>query len=358
MERLRELLGREVTMLFRQAHKEPPAMTLEGILGPNSRIDDAQGAAVPEPKSVCLAADGSLLLSSGNRVLSLARWGDEPQAWAEFGGPVSALACGPGGAVAVGLEGGGLAVLDPAGKPTGGWNSPVEAGSIADLAFLSGDEIAVVDHGYSDDHAVMSVAPWDYASRGRILVAGKSGGSRVLASGLHCPMGACLDASGRLLVTLFERASVVEAEGTVRRTRFPGYVGRLRKIDGGYAMACLSRRDPLIEFLKTERGFVDEMKARIAPRHWIAPRQDPEFRHDFPIELGAGRLFGEVKPWAPSFSYGLVIELDEQLMPVASAHSRANGRRHAISDVCQWNGDLIAVSRASGEILNLGSAAR
>ena len=99
------------------------------------------------------------------------------------------------------------------------------------------------------------------------------------------------------------------------------------------------------------------MKAKIEPRHWIAPRATPEFSHDFPIELGATRLFGEVKPWAPSFSYGLLIEMDESLMPVGSAHSRANGRRHAICDAAVWNGDLIAVSKASGEILNLGQGA-
>ena len=112
-------------------------------------------------------------------------------------------------------------------------------------------------------------------------------------------------------------------------------------------IACLSRRDPLIEFLKTERGFVEAMKRTIAPRHWIAPRVTPEFSHDFPIELGATRLFGEIKPWAPSFSYGLVLELDGALMPVGSAHSRANGRRHAISDVARLERDLIAVSKAS-----------
>ena len=49
--------------------------------------------------------------------------------------------------------------------------------------------------------------------------------------------------------------------------------------------------------------------------------------------------------------------MDESLMPVGSAQSRANGQRHAICDAVVWNGDLIAVSRASGEILNLGKAA-
>ena len=59
-------------------------------------------------------------------------------------------------------------------------------------------------------------------------------------------------------------------------------------------------------------------------------------------------------PGRPPYSYGLVIELSSALMPVGSAHSRADGRRHAISDALVWNGDLVAVSKASGELLNLG----
>ena len=43
-------------------------------------------------------------------------------------------------------------------------------------------------------------------------------------------------------------------------------------------------------------------------------------------------------------------------MPIGSAHSRADGRRHAISDALVWNGDLVAVSKASEELLNLGCA--
>ena len=119
----------------------------------------------------------------------------------------------------------------------------------------------------------------------------------------------------RWCVTELERARVVEASGRVLQSGYPAYLGRIRKIDDGYALACLSRRDPLIEFLKTEREFVARMKANIDPRHWISPRATPEFSHDFPIELGATRLFGEIKPWAPSFSYGLVIETDRAMMP-------------------------------------------
>jgi hypothetical protein len=53
----------------------------------------------------------------------------------------------------------------------------------------------------------------------------------------------------------------------------------------------------------------------------------------------------------------LLVEMDERLMPVGSAQSRADGRRHAICDVAGWNGALLAVSRASGEILKLGTKA-
>ena len=269
---------------------------------------------------------------------------------------MTALASSKSGMLAVGTLGGGLQVCDGSGRPFGGWKPPADLTAAADVLFLSENELAVVDHGYKPEEPLLSVAPWDDVGRGRLIVARRDGEPRILASGLNCPMGVSLDGHGAPIVTEFERARIVDVSGAVRQAGYPGYLGRLRKAGNGYVLACLSRRDPLIEFLKTEPAFVGAMKTTIAPRHWIAPRVSPEFAHDFPIELGATRLFGEIKPWAPSFSYGLVIELNDALMPVGSAHSRADGRRHAISDALVWNGDLVAVSKASAELLNLGSA--
>lgn len=331
-------------------------MTLEGILGPNGRLDDAAGFRAEAPDALCVMADGRLLFSSGTHVLVLDAWRGKPAAWATFDAPVTALCQSSGGLVAVGLAGGGVAVLDALGRPVEGWSLPSPSmASVMDCVFRSEDELLLVDCGYRADDDVLAQAAWDDEGRGQLVSLSCSGGARVLASGLHCPMGVCLDERGEAMVSLLERASIVDASGKVRQSGYPGYLGRVRRTQAGYALACLSRRDPLIEFLKTERSFVAEMKAKIAPRHWIAPRANPEFSHDFPIELGATRLFGEVKPWAPSFSYGLLIEMDGSLMPLGSAQSRANGRRHAICDVTVWNGELIAVSKASGEILNLGS---
>ncbi|MBZ9676333.1 hypothetical protein [Mesorhizobium sp. ES1-1] len=341
-------------MLFASKARQAPGMTLEGILGPNDRLDQAPGMRAEQPEAMCVCPDGQLLFSSGMRIHRLRAWGNQAELWAAFDRPVTALSCGADGLVAVGLEGGALKVLDPGGRPVEGWSVPSDLVSVTDCLFLSRDEIAVVDNGYRDDRDVLSVAPWDETAGGKVVVIHRSGEPRVLARGLHCPMGIAPDLSGGFIVSQLERADLVDASGRALQPGYPGYLGRIRRTDTGYVMACLSRRDPLIEFLKNEEVFVADMKADLEPRYWISPRATPEFSHDFPIELGAARLFGDVKPWAPSFSYGLVIELDEKLMPVASAHSRANGSRHAICDVCSWNGELIAISRASSEILNLG----
>jgi hypothetical protein len=342
-----------MSFFFKSRSPEPPAMTLEGVLGPNSRLDEAAAIPVEHPGAIAVVADGRLFFSAGRSVHSITRWEEAPSLWSEFPLPVTALAASPGGLVAVGLEGGDIRVCDLSGHPAG-WTIPTGTAGAADLLFMSEDEIAVLDHGYPSAQEALTMAPWDEATRGSLKSVSRSGETRALADDLHCPMGLCHDETGDLVVTEFEAAGVINASGKRRRSGFPAYIGRIRRIPQGYLLSCLSRRDPLIEFLKTERAFVEEMKRTIDPRHWISPRITPEFSHDLPIELGATRLFGEIKPWAPSFSYGLLIMLDDDLTPVGSAQSRANGRRHAVSDATIWNGDVIAVSTASGEILNLG----
>ncbi len=328
-----------------------PAMPLEGALGPNGRLDEAEAIPIAGPEVICVTPDGQLLVSSGCNVLRIWHWGKEPESWARFDAPVSALAVSEGGNIAVGLADGTFAVRNAAGEALPGWSPSPGPRAVADCLFLSEDELAIVDHGYGPNEPILSLAPWDPVARGRVIGVQQNGDTRVMASGLHCPMGIARGPDGALILTELERARVAETSGKVLQSGYPAYLARIRKIDDGYVLACLSRRDPLIEFLKTEHEFVARMKAKIDPRHWISPRANPEFSHDFPIELGATRLFGEIKPWAPSFSYGLVIETNAALTPVGSAHSRANGLRHAISDVASWNGSLIAVSRASDEIL-------
>lgn len=331
-------------------------MSLEGVLGPNNRLEEASGVRVDAPEALCVGADGRLLFSSGRLVLVLDRWGQASERFVEVDRPVTALCSSPNGLVAVGTLGGGLHVFGGAGSRLSGWELPSDVTAVADMMFAAGDELVIADPGYGAEEPLLSVAPWDDAARGRLLAVGRSGAPRLLATALRCPMGIAADVRGEVIFTEFSGARIVDVSGRPLRAGYPGYLGRLRRTEGGYVMACLSRRDPLIDFLGTERAFIAEMKATIAPQYWIAPRIRPAFSHHLPIELGATRLFGSVKPWAPSFSYGLVIEMNEALMPVGAAHSRADGRRHAVSDALVWRGELIAVSKASEEMLNLGRA--
>ncbi len=343
-----------MNVLFRK-RRQAPAMTLEGVLGPNSRLDDADGMTVVAPEALCEGIDGRLLFSSGTQVLALGRWGEKPEEWARFDAPVTALCRSGGGLVAVALAGGKVVVLDAAGHPLDGWSLPAgRAAGVVDCLFRSETELLVVDCGVAERDSLLAMAAWDAAHKGQVLSLRPSGEVRTAMTGLHYPTGISLDAQGNILVCLLEQAKIVNEAGAVVQSGYPGYLGRLRRTATGYSLACLSRRDPLIEFLKGEPRFIAEMKVKMAPKHWIGPRIDPQFSHDLPIALGATRLFGAVKPWAPSFSYGLVLHLDDKLMPTASAQSRANGRRHAICDTAVWNGNMIAVSRASGELLNLG----
>jgi hypothetical protein len=342
-------------MFRRDQPSGAPAMTLEGVLGPNGVLDDASGITVNAPNALAVAGDGRLLFSSGSAIYALAKWGEAPHLWRSFERPVTALFASPGGLVAVGLADNALLVLDPAGREVPGWSPPADLGTVTDGLFLSEGELALVESGYGTVADVLARATWDPVPCGRVQQMSAAGESRLLAGGMHAPMGIARDDKGDLVVTESERARIVDIAGRIRLSGYPGYLGRLRQTPGGYVMACLARRDPLIEFLKTEHDFVAQMRENIPPHHWIAPRANPNFSHDFPIEMGATRLFGEIKPWAPSFSYGLVIALDKALMPVGAAHSRADGRRHAIADALSWNGDIIAVAAGSGELLNLGN---
>ena len=74
----RQLLGKSMNIFSRARKSEPPGMTLEGVLGPNGRLDDA--AAMPAERLDALAttADGHLLFSSGQGVEVLDAWGEAP----------------------------------------------------------------------------------------------------------------------------------------------------------------------------------------------------------------------------------------------------------------------------------------
>src|SRR5579872_2942199 len=108
-------------MVFRRRKQEAPSMPLEGALGPNGRLDEAEALPLPNAEAICVTRDGRLLASSGSNVFRIDRWGDKPELWGSFEAPVSALAVSQGGRVAIGLSDGRIDVRNVSGEPLTGW---------------------------------------------------------------------------------------------------------------------------------------------------------------------------------------------------------------------------------------------
>ena len=94
------------------------------------------------------------------------------------------------------------------------------------------------------------------------------------------------------------------------------------------------------------------MLSQVDERFWIAPsfRSGLDFRE--PLQGGGVKMMGVLKPWAPAFSYGLVVKLDSNFQPEKSLHSRADGHVHGInSAACLTGGQLILSSRGDNKVI-------
>ena len=337
--------------------KPKPAriLLLDGPLRPNDLLDQADARPLDDPDDICVASDGALLVSSGTRVLRLHGWGEDFETVADLPLPVSALACRSDGLIAVGQAGGGIRVLTPDGADAPGWHrGETDAQNVRaclfgrDRALLVANACTVVG-AHADIRDLY--AP---TGTGRILRLTETGTCETVASGLRYPHGLVETGVGGIMVAESWAARIGPLAGDAVLRDAPGYPARISATSyGGYILSLFARRDPLIEFVLGEPKFLARMTAEIDPRYWIAPRLAADRNYRVPTQMGAARLIGEIKPWAPSFSYGLVIRLDGDFAPIASAHSRANGTRHGITSALDWNGDLIALSKGSNALLKV-----
>lgn len=181
-----------------------------------------------------------------------------------------------------------------------------------------------------------------------------------LAGGLAFPCGIARGADCDLVVSESWRHRLVRLPqknpalpGTVLDA-LPGYPGRLSPIDGGGHWLCIfAPRSRLVEFVLSERGYCLDMLRELKPEHWIAPalRSGSSFLE--PLQGGAVKQMGILKPWAPSRSYGLLVRLDAQYRPVASFHSRADGSRHGLTSCLQTGARVLVASKGGDAILEL-----
>lgn len=323
---------------------------LDGAFRPNTRLDDLPAfAELTEPDNL-LAADGRLLVSSGNAILAVAA-GSEPIVVETFQSSVTALALSPAGELTVGLESGKLLI---AGKEV---SLPAGIRCITALAYADDGTLWLANG--SSEHAPSQWAA-DLMKKGASgsLWARPAGGDfRKASDGIAFPYG-LYPAGGDVVVSESWRHQLVRFSATGNRatvlTHLPGYPSRLAPAgDGGAWLTLFAPRNRLIEFVLQETHYRQDMIDQVPPAYWIAPALASNRSFLEPLQCGGIRTMGIHKPWSPSRSYGLVVRLDRDMQPQFSLHSRANGTRHGICSVAEKDGRLFVASKGGDCVLAL-----
>jgi hypothetical protein len=206
------------------------------------------------------------------------------------------------------------------------------------------------------DWAVDLLSKNAFGSVWRLDLAGR-GSAKMVVQGLAFPNGLLADRDSVIVAEAWQhRVLRLSANGARKPIleKLPGYPARLSPAgDGGVWLALFAPRNRLIEFTLLEDAYRTQMMRDIDRRFWIAPALSSGDSFLEPLQCGGVRTMGIHKPWSPSRSYGLVVKLDAQLRPVASFHSRANGRRHGVTSVAEIDGRVFAASKGGNAILEI-----
>lgn len=325
---------------------------LDGALKPNNRLEDLpQGISGQAPDCIVFW-QGQPLWSDGAKLVT--REGVK----VDLGSEITALAAN-GETLAVATLAGGFLVLDSSFKTvTPNWSRAVR--NISALAF--GPDGALWFCIGSEQNAPTE---WrrDLMEMNRSGMIGRAdpatGEVRIVKHRLRYPSGIAVLPNGAIVFSEAWSSHVVEmaADGAMARIvldEIPGYPGRIQaRAGGGYWLCIFAPRSTLIEFVLREPGYRKAMLREVPSDYWVAPNYSSGKSFHEPMQGGALKQMGILKPWAPTLSYGLVIELDEDFIPVRSFHSRAGGRRHGITSAVEADGDLWLTGRGSGEVLRL-----
>jgi hypothetical protein len=358
--RLDALLG-----YFRgQAVTIPP---MDGALRPNTALDDGAAELLEATAPDNLASGGGhAYYSSGSDLLRLPAYGEAaPQMVARFDAPVSALAGSPDGVITIALDDGRILLKD--GTLDGKTLMPADFDGLAcptALAFADAGTLLVCQGSAAhrpSDWVVDLMSKNASGSVWRVDVAADR--CERLAGDLAFPYGVLPHPPGGGIVVAESwrhRLLRIRPEGGAIEpvlTKLPGYPARLAAgADGGAWLCLFAPRNRLIEFVLEEEAYRADMLREVAREHWIAPALSSGAAFLEPLQCGGVKTMGIHKPWSPSRSYGLLVRLDRSLRPVASFHSRANGRRHGITSAIERYGRVLVTSKGGNAILSLGVA--
>lgn len=322
--------------------------SMDGALRPNTGLDRLEAVAIPQPD--CLASyQGETVVASGACVRTLS----DGRILHDFGAPVTAMAAS-GEGLAVAVEGEGLVALSRSGV------EPVAGASLRHITALAGDgaDLLICEgsarYAPSDWRRCLMERGAYGADDGAVYRLSPEGKLTQLAKALAWP-GGLVAADGAVIVSEAWKARVISLrDGQPVLSDLPGYPGRLSAASGGgYWLSVFAPRSQLIEFILREDAYRRRMIAEIDAAYWIAPALTNGRSFLEPLQGGAVKQMGVLKPWAPSRSYGLLVRLNERFQPAASLHSRADGDRHGITGVLEEGAVLRIACKGGNEVLSM-----
>ncbi len=331
---------------------------MDGPLHPNNRLEEAQSLFSLKDVDNLACVGANIWCSSGPMLLCAAQ-DRQPEVIETLKSTISAIAASPEGALAIGVDGQGIVIR-------GGKHDRKEFTKVDGVALncptaivFTGENTIAVCNGSKDKPA----ADWkrDLMAHGKSgsvweidLVSGKA---TKIAGGLAFPYGLCRTSTGYAVSEAWAHRIIAVKAGEKPREllrHLPGYPARLSQgPNGGYLLAVFAPRNQLVEFVLREPEFLSVMTRTVHPDNWIGPKLMWGQGFKEPMQGAALKTMGIIKPWAPTWSYGLLVVLDEEFQPIDSYHSRADGRRHGVTSVTVRGQEIIAAAKGAHEAVVL-----
>jgi hypothetical protein len=329
--------------------------SFDGALKPNQILEQAETVAhfdAPED----LASDGKALYVADGVVIRRLD-GTVTTEVRRFDRPITALYCLPDGGIAVALDGREVQIFATASATTAAStfaDTPMNA--INALAPGPGRTLIATDGSSARPYGQWVHDLMERGRSGRVLVLDMArGGVRAIASNLQYAFGACAAGDNILVSESWRhRLVAITPDGSWRAVldNLPVYPSRLSPAtSGGFWLTAFAARTQLVEFVLRENAYRRRMMAEIDPEYWIAPKLKSGQSFLEPMQGAHIKTMGVVKPWAPPRSYGLVIRLNADGVPLYALHSRVDGVNHGVVAAVELDGALYALAKGPGRLL-------